>query len=516
MEELGSSVDSAVKALDKLVTAVNNLGTIDMNGISGSMNQFVQAFNGLGQLSTTVPSQLSSLSAGIMTNMKAIQMALMVAVPTIKLSLSTLSSSFATGFLQLQTTLTNATTAITIQILTFVSNIQLAFASIQLSFATTSSSISTIIMAMSTTIAIGMNAMAMATVSGSTAISMALIQLTVAFASINSIIGAQLGAMALVVSARMSETASAVNSGSVMIRSALNALATWLSGFASIWQASFTPIIGATRTGLNLVAQAISSYNGRFSQEGRDLANSLGSGMRSGIGNLSGIFNNALSAAVDGARAYRGSFESAGSYLAAGLAVGMSRNSGAVSRAAADAVSNAVTAAKQAGDIKSPSRVMAKVGMWFDKGLENGIADNVGGVVRAAKTVMTSSIDVFDSSLSNIGKIDIPDFDVNPTITPVMDLSVVEGQAAYLNSMLANTVGIGYSSKMIGAITAIPRQRDTNRSADNVEKTPQQIINNYDFTQNNTSPKALSRYDIYKQTRTQFRQFEQMNRNGGR
>lgn len=317
-------------------------------------------------------------------------------------------------------------------------------------------------------------------------------------------------------STQMSAAASAANSGANQIRSALNALATWLSGFASIWQASFTPIIGATRTGLNLVAQAISSYNGRFSQEGRSLANSLGSGMRSGIGNLSGIFNNALSAAVDGARAYRGSFESAGSYLAAGLAVGISRNSGAVSRAAADAVSNAVEAAREAGEIHSPSRVMAKVGMWFDKGLENGIADNVGGVVRAAKTMMTSSIDVVDSSLSNIGKIDIPDFDVNPTITPVMDLSVVEGQAAYLNSMLSDTVGIGYSSKMIGKITAIPRQRDVGHAVESVEKTPQQIINNYDFTQNNTSPKALSRYDIYKQTRTQFRQFEQMNRNGGR
>ena len=317
-------------------------------------------------------------------------------------------------------------------------------------------------------------------------------------------------------STQMSAAASAANSGANQIRSALNALATWLSGFASIWQASFTPIIGATRTGLNLVAQAISSYNGRFSQEGRSLANSLGSGMRSGIGNLSGIFNNALSAAVNGARAYRGSFESAGSYLAAGLAVGISRNSGVISQAAADAVSNAVEAAKEAGKIKSPSRVMAKVGMWFDKGLENGIADNVGGVVRAAKAMMTRSIDVFDSSLSNIGKIDIPDFDVNPTITPVMDLSVVEGQAAYLNSMLSDTVGIGYSSKMIDKITAMPRQRDTGHAAETVEKTPQQIINNYDFTQNNTSPKALSRYDIYKQTRTQFRQFEQMNRNGGR
>ena len=28
-----------------------------------------------------------------------------------------------------------------------------------------------------------------------------------------------------------------------------------------------------------------------------------------------------------------------------------------------------------------------------------------------------------------------------------------------------------------------------------------QTVNNYNFTQNNNSPKALSRYDIYRQTR---------------
>ena len=315
---------------------------------------------------------------------------------------------------------------------------------------------------------------------------------------------------------QMNAAKSAADSGSDKIKSGLDGLASWLSSFASTWQQSFDPMVGATRTGLNLVSQAISSYNDGFYRNGRDLSNNLANGMRAGSSNISGIFIVALSNAVTEANKYRGSFEDTGAYLIKGIAAGISKNSSAVSDAAAKAVKDAVTAAKQVGDINSPSRVMAKVGMWFDKGLENGIADNVGGVVRAAKTMMTSSIDIVDSSLSSIGKIDIPDFDVNPTITPVMDLSVVEGQAAYLNSMLADTIGIGYSSKMIDHITAIPSKRDTNSSAETAEKVPQQVINNYDFTQNNTSPKALSRYDIYKQTRTQFRQFEQMNRNGGR
>ena len=511
-----ATAQSAVGSIQAIMTTMGSMNGIDLTGLVSSIQQFVSAINSLSTVATSAPGQFRELNSSISSSMIGISAAFIDSVPSIQSSITTLNTALTTGFVSLQTSLSNSMTSIQTQITLFGSEIQLAFVSIQSAFSTALLGISTTVTGMATIISVGMSAMSAAVVIGSAAITASLIPLTVTFASIAGIIGVQLGAMASIVQSRMSETASAVNSGSGMIRSALNALASWLSGFASTWQASFTPMIGATRTGLNLVAQAISSYNGRFSQEGRDLANSLGSGMRSGIGNLSGIFNSALSAAVDGARAYRGSFESAGSYLAAGLAVGISRSSGAVSRAAADAVSNAVTAAKKAGDINSPSRVMAKVGMWFDKGLENGIADNVGGVVRAAKTMMTSSIDVVDSSLSNIGKLDIPEFDVNPTITPVMDLSVVEGQAAYLDSILSKTVDAGYSSKMIGKITAIPRQRDVGRSADTAEKTPQQVINNYDFTQNNTSPKALSRYDIYKQTRTQFRQFEQMNRNGGR
>ncbi len=511
-----ATAQSAVGSIKTIMTDMGSMNTIDLTGLVSSIQQFVSAINSLSTTATSAPGQFRELNSSISSSMTGISDAFIDSVPSIQSSITTLNTALSTGFVSLQTSLSSSMTSIQTQITLFGSENQLAFASIQLAFSTALLGISTTVTGMATIISVGMSAMSAAVVSGSAAITASLIPLTVTFASIAGIIGVQLGAMASIVQSRMIETASAVNSGSGMIRSALNTLATWLSGFASTWQASFTPIIGATRTGLNLVAQAISSYNGRFSQEGRSLANSLGSGMRSGIGNLSGIFNSALSAAVDGARAYRGSFESAGSYLAAGLAVGISRNSGAVSRAAADAVSNAVTAAKKAGDINSPSRVMAKVGMWFDKGLENGIADNVGGVVRAAEAMMASGIDVIDSSLSNIGKLDIPDFDVNPTITPVMDLSVVEGQAAYLDSLLSNTVGVGYSSKMIDKITAMPRQRDVGRAADTAEKTPQQVINNYDFTQNNTSPKALSRYDIYKQTRTQFRQFEQMNRNGGR
>ena len=522
VKALGTTSDSidtaksAVGSIEAIMSTMGSMNSIDLTGLVSSIQQFVSAINSLSTTATSAPASIRELNASISSSMNGISTAFVDFVPSIQSSITTLNTALTDGFTSLETSLSSSTTSIRTQITLFGTGIQSAFASIQSSFSTALLGISTTITGMATIISVGMSAMSAAVVSGSAAITASLIPLTVVFASIAGVIGAQLGAMASVVQARMSETVSAVNTGINQISSALNTLATWLSGFASIWQASFTPIIGATHTGLNLVAQAISSYNGRFSQEGRDLANSLGSGMRSGIGDLSGIFNNALSAAVDGARAYRGSFERAGSYLAAGLAVGISRNSDAVSRAAADAVSNAVEAAREAGEINSPSRVMAKVGMWFDKGLENGIADNVGGVVQAAKTMMTRSIDVVDSSLSNIGKIDIPDFDVNPTITPVMDLSVVEGQAAYLNSMLSDTVGIGYSSKMIGKITAIPRQRDVGRAAESVEKTPQQIINNYDFTQNNTSPKALSRYDIYKQTRTQFRQFEQMNRNGGR
>ena len=86
------------------------------------------------------------------------------------------------------------------------------------------------------------------------------------------------------------------------------------------------------------------------------------------------------------------------------------------------------------------------------------------------------------------------DIDVEPTIRPVLDLSDVATEAGRLNTLFsrnrAMSVSLGMSNRVL------------DKELQNEERIS--MGNTYQFTQNNYSPKALSRIDIYRQTKNQF------------
>ena len=84
---------------------------------------------------------------------------------------------------------------------------------------------------------------------------------------------------------------------------------------------------------------------------------------------------------------------------------------------------------------------------------------------------------------------DVIDWDMNPIITPRLDLSYIEAETSALDKML--------NSK------SIPVEGELQNGE---EVTSGNIYNT--FTQNNYSPKALSRYEIYRQTRNQLSQIK--------
>lgn len=99
----------------------------------------------------------------------------------------------------------------------------------------------------------------------------------------------------------------------------------------------------------------------------------------------------------------------------------------------------------------SPSKVMKKKGRWLTEGLAIGITDSVQDVVKSVKSVSNAAMSTLKTNI-----------DVVP------DLSNVSGQ---INGTAAKTGGSN------------------------------SVINNYTFNQTNNSPKALSRFDIYRQSK---------------
>lgn len=137
-------------------------------------------------------------------------------------------------------------------------------------------------------------------------------------------------------------------------------------------------------------------------------------------------------------------FYEAGVNAAKGLKEGLESMGDKIKEAGewiADKVSNAT---KGALKISSPSKVFAEIGKYSDEGLAFGMINNANLLVGAADTVGGTAVDAMQEALSGIGDYLIDDINIDPVITPVIDLSNVEAGADTINGLLADqTLQVG-------------------------------------------------------------------------
>jgi len=150
-------------------------------------------------------------------------------------------------------------------------------------------------------------------------------------------------------------------------------------------------------------------------------------------------------------------------------------------------------------DEHSPSRITRGFGRFFDLGLAYGIRDNTGIVEDEAETMATSSIEAIQSAINQLSGLLDGSIDVNPVITPTLDLSDVNARSSALASM--------FNGRQIAVQMEADAQQEAMMSrlgdiiAENNSE-PRSVV----FNQTNNSPKALSRTEIYRQTKNGFSQ----------
>jgi hypothetical protein len=91
--------------------------------------------------------------------------------------------------------------------------------------------------------------------------------------------------------------------------------------------------------------------------------------------------------------------------------------------------------------------------------------------------------------------------DLNPVITPVLDLTQVQVGADQMNAMI-NTAPVVGSTSFGQASSISSSQAPSITSSDNTG----QPVTSITYEQNNYSPEALSEIDIYRQTKNQLSQ----------
>lgn len=211
-------------------------------------------------------------------------------------------------------------------------------------------------------------------------------------------------------------------------------------------------------------------------------------------------FTGNLNASVTAIRDYHDQFKQAGTYLVEGFADGISENTYRAEAKARVMARAAAEAAEDELDEHSPSRVGYHIGDFFGLGFVNAIGTYAVKAYNASAEMADSAKTGLGNAIAKVKDMIDNGVDGQPTIRPILDLSDVEEKSHRLNTLFSRSQALTVSTGIAAARGRNLQNEDTNPNTGN----------SYNFTQNNYSPKALSRTEIYRQTKNQFSAMERM------
>lgn len=290
-----------------------------------------------------------------------------------------------------------------------------------------------------------------------------------------------------------------------MINGIVTAFTSKYSQFTVMGQTMMTNFISGIRTGdasarsafVTIVSGCLTAIRNKFYEfntVGQTTMTNLIAGIRAKNQLAKDAFVQIINSCLTAIRNKYTDFYNAGKYLVEGFAAGITANT-YMAEARARAMARAAAAAAEAElDINSPSKVGYRIGGFFGMGFVNSLIDYADKSYDAGASVAKSAKEGLRNAVSKIGDFIENGIDSQPTIRPLLDLSDVTEGAGRLSALLSRNQAMKISAGM---------EREGGSVVQNGGTTPTSG-NNYNFTQNNYSPKALSRIDIYRQTKNQF------------
>ena len=143
-------------------------------------------------------------------------------------------------------------------------------------------------------------------------------------------------------------------------------------------------------------------------------------------------------------------FREIGTNIMRGLIDGIASKEGDL-KTKVESIANTITGKLQkALQIHSPSRVMARLGGFVTEGLAIGIEGNTELVANASENLASTAISGLKDAIKAATNLTDLGIDLNPTITPVLDLSNIEAGSTQLDNLTNgwNNVGISTSSTL--------------------------------------------------------------------
>ena len=307
------------------------------------------------------------------------------------------------------------------------------------------------------------------------------------------------------INAANAQKSAVVSTFTTMVNSVISSLTSQQYQFTTIGSTMMTNFITGIRGKDSLARNTfLTTINGclttlrnkfyEFNTVGQAVMTNLIAGIRSKDQTARDTFVQIVSRCLTAIRNKYTDFYNAGKYLVEGFADGITANTYLAEARARAMAAAAARAAERELDEHSPSKGGYRIGDFFGLAFVNAISDYADKSYKAGTNMAAAAKNGLSNAISKIREFVDGEMEVQPTIRPVLDLSEVRSSAGRLTAILSRSQAMKISSSM---------NRETTGEIQNGDGTPS-VGNSYSFVQNNYSPKALSRIDIYRQTKNQF------------
>ena len=240
-------------------------------------------------------------------------------------------------------------------------------------------------------------------------------------------------------------------------------------------------LLSAWRTNMDNSVNAVSEKSPFFQSAMAKNVGSVVSGVLDNSWKVSDALGTTMTDGEQRIKDERGNFETAAGWAVGGADNGVNNGAPAVLRSIGNLASNMLTNFKTTLGIASPSKAFMSAAKWIPEGVSKGIKDNSKGALSQMKGFAVQMIDTAKTTLKD-GKLS--------------DAFGAEIQSA---TDMINKINLG--SKAAGVLAGTNHNLSSGTSLGYIGGASQSMQKEYNFYQNNYSPKALSRFDIYRQSK---------------
>lgn len=279
-----------------------------------------------------------------------------------------------------------------------------------------------------------------------------------------------------------------------MTDSVTNAVTTAMSTVQSTYAANAESTLGA-------LTSNFASYGVKYST-------AVGNGMTAATSAVTQGAKNVATAAKSTISGDYSQWYSLGQMCAEGFKQGILSKSKEIADAAAAVARAAFSAVQVAIDSHSPSKKFIWLGEMAGLGMSIGFQNMEKDVAHSATQVADETINAARDTIAQLADLIDIDPTLHPQIAPVVDLSEARSGFNKLGSMKTPVISTYVTGARVTAVASSLAQRDNNVKQpvpQNNQNGPQVV----EFVQNNYSPKALSRSEIYRNTNNQFTAFKE-------